>query len=105
MQGSGSASVANANIDQLKIGISGVGTVSIAGTAPRLTAIVRGTSSLDASALAVKDATIGAEGPAQIRLNASNTAKIDARGVSSIDVVGGAACTLTTQGSAVISGC
>jgi hypothetical protein len=105
VQGSGSASVANANIDQLKIGISGVGTVSIAGTAPRLTAIVRGTSSLDASALAVKDATIGAEGPAQIRLNASNTAKIDARGVSSIDVVGGAACTLTTQGSAVISGC
>jgi len=105
VQGSGSASIANANVDQLKVGISGVGTVSIAGIAPKLTAIVRGTSSLDASALAVKDAMVGAEGPAQIRLNASNSAKIDARGVSTVDVAGGAACTVTTQGSAVISGC
>lgn len=105
VQGSGSASVADADVDQLKIGISGVGTVSIAGVAPKLTAIIRGTSSLDASRLSVKDATIGAEGPAQIRLNASNSAKIDARGVSSVEVAGGAACTLTTQGSAVISGC
>jgi hypothetical protein len=92
-------------VDQLKIAISGVGSVSIAGTAPRLTAIVRGTSSLDASALAVKDATVGAEGPAQVRLTATNSAKIDARGVSTVDVSGGAACTVTTQGSAVISGC
>ncbi|QNP44236.1 DUF2807 domain-containing protein [Sphingomonas daechungensis] len=61
--GSGSAAIANANVDQLKVGISGVGTVSLAGTAPKLTAIVRGTSSLDASGLAVKDATVGAEGP------------------------------------------
>jgi hypothetical protein len=105
VQGSGSAAVANANVDQLKVAISGVGTVSIAGTAPKLTAIVRGTSSLDASGLAVKDATIGAEGPAQVRLTASNTAKIDARGVSTVDVAGGAACTVTMQGSAVISGC
>jgi hypothetical protein len=97
--------VANANVDQLKIAISGVGTVSIAGTAPKLTAIVRGTSSLDASALAVKDATVGVEGPAKVSLTASNSAKIDARGVSIVDVAGGAACTVTTQGSAVISGC
>lgn len=105
VQGSGSAAVANANVDQLKVAISGVGTVSIAGTAPRLTAIVRGTSSLDASALAVKDATVGAEGPAQVRLTVTNSAKIDARGVSTVDVAGGAACTVTTEGSAVISGC
>ena len=105
VQGSGAASITNANVDQLKIGISGVGTVSIAGTAPKLTAIVRGTSSLDASALAVKDVTVGAEGPAQVSVNATNSAKIDARCVSTVDVAGGAACTVTTQGSAVISGC
>jgi hypothetical protein len=105
VQGSGSAAIANANVDQLKVAISGVGSVSIAGTAPKLTAIVRGTSSLDASGLAVTDATVGAEGPAQVRLTASNTAKIDARGVSTVDVAGGAACTVTTQGSAMVSGC
>jgi hypothetical protein len=105
VQGSGAAAVANAKVDQMKIAISGVGTVSIAGTAPKLTAIVRGTSSLDASGLAVKDATVGAEGPAQVRVTASNTAKVDARGVSVVDVAGGAACTVKAQGSAVVTGC
>ena len=51
----------------MKVSISGVGTASIAGSAPKLTALVRGTSALDASGLAVKDATVGAEGPAQVR--------------------------------------
>ena len=89
----------------MKINISGVGTVSIAGSAPKLTALVRGTSSLDASRLSVKDATVGAEGPAQVRVTATNSAKVDARGVSSIDVAGGGACTVKAQGSAVITGC
>ncbi|NUS99958.1 MAG: hypothetical protein HOP96_03175 [Sphingomonas sp.] len=105
VQGTGSAAVANAKVDQMKIAISGVGTVSIAGSAPKLTALVRGTSALDASELAVKDATIGAQGPAQVRLNASNSAKIDASGVASVQVEGGGACTVKTEGSAVVSGC
>ncbi len=105
VQGSGSAAIADAKVDQMKVAISGVGTVSIAGAAPKLTALVRGTSALDASSLAVKDVTIGAEGPAQVRLNASNSAKVDARGVSSIEIAGGAACTVKAQGSAVVTGC
>ena len=105
VQGSGSASVADAKVDQMKVSISGVGTVSIAGSAPKLTALVRGTSALDASRLAVKDVTVGAEGPAQVRVNASNSAKVDARGVSSVEVAGGGACTVSAQGSAVITGC
>ena len=105
VQGSGSAAIADAKVDQLKVAISGVGTVSIAGAAPKLTALVRGTSALDASGLAVKDVTVGTEGPAQVRLNASNSAKVDARGVSSVEIAGGAACTVKAQGSAVVTGC
>ena len=105
VQGSGSAAVGDAKVDHLKVTVSGVGTVSIAGSAPKLTALVRGTSSLDASGLAVKDATVGAEGPAQVRVTASNSAKIDARGVASVDVAGGGACTVNSQGSAVVTGC
>jgi hypothetical protein len=60
---------------------------------------------LDASALAVKDVTVGAEGPAQVRVNASGTAKVDARGVASVDIAGGAACTVKAEGSAVVIGC
>lgn len=105
VQGSGSAAIGNAAVDQLEIGISGAGSVILAGTAPKLTAIIRGTSSLDASGLAVKDATVGAEGPSQVRVTASNTAKVDARGVASVEIAGGAACTVKAQGSAVVTGC
>jgi hypothetical protein len=105
VQGSGSAAIGNAAVDQMEIGISGAGTVSIAGKAPKLTAIVRGTSSLDASELAVKDVTVGAEGPSMVRINASSTAKVDARGVASVEIAGGAACTVKAEGSAVVTGC
>lgn len=105
VQGSGSAAVGDTKVDQLDISIAGSGNISIAGASPKLTAIVRGTSSLDASALAVKDVTVGAEGPAQVRLNVSNSAKVDVRGVASVEIAGGPACTVKAQGSAVVTGC
>lgn len=105
VQGSGSAAIGHTDVDQLTIGISGAANASIAGKAPKLTAIVRGTSVLDASGLAAKDVTVGAEGPAQVRINASGTAKVDARGVASIEIAGGAACMVKAEGSAVVTGC
>ena len=105
VQGSGSAAIGNASVDRLDVGLSGAGNATIAGTVPKLTAIVRGSSSLDASGLAVKDATIGAEGPSQVRATASNSAKIDAKGVASVELSGGGACTVNTQGSATVTGC
>ena len=105
VQGSGSAVIGNASVDRLDVGLSGAGNATIAGTVPKLTAIVRGSSSLDASGLAVKDATIGAEGPSQVRATASNSAKIDAKGVAGVELSGGGACTVNTQGSATVTGC
>ena len=105
VQGTGSAAIGEAAVDRLDVGISGAGNVTVAGAAPKLTAIVRGSSTLDASGLAVKDATIGAEGPSQVRATASNSAKVDARGVASVEVSGGGACTVKAQGSATVTGC
>jgi hypothetical protein len=105
VQGSGSAAIGNASVDRLDVGLSGAGNATISGTVPKLTAIVRGSSSLDASGLAVKDATIGAEGPSQVRATASNSAKIDAKGVANVELSGGGACTVNTQGSATVTGC
>ena len=105
VQGSGSVTIGNASVDRLDVGLSGAGNVRVAGTVPKLTAIVRGSSSLDASGLAVKDATIGAEGPSQVRASVSNSAKIDARGVATVELSGGGACTVKTQGSATVTGC
>ena len=105
LQGSGSVAIAKASVDQLKIGLSGSGSASISGSAPRLTAIVRGTSSLDAAGLSVKDAVVGAEGPAVVKVAVSNSAKIDARGTSSVEVSGEPACTVKSEGSATVYGC
>lgn len=105
VQGSGTAAIAAASVDQLKIGISGAGSATIAGVAPKFSAVLRGTSSLDASGLAVKDATLGAEGASEIDATASNSAKVDARGTASVRLSGDPACTVSAQGSAVVSGC
>lgn len=105
LQGSGSAAVGKADVDQLRIGISGSGSATVSGKSTRLTAIVRGTSSLDAASLVAKDALVGAEGPSDVRVVASATAKIDARGASTVAVGGNPACTVKAEGSAVVSGC
>ena len=105
VQGSGSASIGSTDVDQFKVGISGAGNATVAGKAPRLTAIVRGTSKLDAGALTAKDALIGVEGPSDVRVIATATAKIDARGTSTVEIGGNPACTVKAEGSATVTGC
>lgn len=105
VQGSGTAAIGEARVDVLKIGLSGSASATVAGEAPKMTAIVRGTSLLDAGGLRVKDATLGAEGPSKINAAVSNSAKVDARGVAIIDISGGPACTVKAQGSALVTGC
>ena len=105
LQGSGSIAIGDADVDQMKIGISGSGSVTIAGKAPRLSAIVRGTSTLDAAGLTTKDALVGAEGPSEVKLVATATAKVDARGLTNVSVGGNPSCTVKAEGSAVVTGC
>ncbi len=105
IQGSGSARIDSADIDQLKLGISGAGSARLAGRAAKMTATVRGTSSLDADGLSVKDAVIGAEGPAIVRANVTNAAKVDALGLAAVTLAGKPACTVNAKGSASVTGC
>jgi hypothetical protein len=105
VHGSGAVAIGRADVDQLRASVSGTGTAIVGGRAGKLTAIVRGISTLDASGLATKDATIGAEGPATVRANVSNAAKIDGSGVATIALTGGPACTAKLNGSASVSGC
>ena len=105
IEGAGSARVGNLEVDQLKFWAAGTASASFAGSAKSATFLVRGVSSLDAAALAVKDAIIGSEGPATVRVNVSNTAKVDAKGASQVTLDGAPACTVTAAGSATVSGC
>lgn len=105
IQGSGSAEIGAAEVDQLKIGISGAASARLAGAAPKVTAIVRGNSVLDAAALSAKDATIGVEGPSSLTMTVANEAQVDAKGLATVQLNGGPACTVKAQGSASVAGC
>jgi hypothetical protein len=105
VQGSGAASVGAAEVDQLKVAISGTAAVSLAGTALRLTATVNGVSTLEAAGLTSKDATIAASGPATVRATVTGTAKVNAQGAASVEFGGSPACTVAAEGSASVTGC
>lgn len=105
VQGAGTASIGAVAVDQLKVALSGTASASIAGSAPKLTAIVRGISTLDAPGLTTKDATIGAQGPATVRLTVTETAKVDAQGAAAVALTGNPACIVKAVGSATVNGC
>jgi hypothetical protein len=105
VQGSGALSIAAADVDQLRVAMSGAGSATLAGRAGKLTAVVRGISSLDAGRLVAKDATIGAQGPATIAANVTNEASIDGSGVATITLGGNPACITKLVGSSSVSGC
>jgi hypothetical protein len=104
-QGSGSASIGRADVDQLNVSVVGTASATLTGRAGKMTAVVRGISSLDAAELAAKDATIGAEGAATVKANVSNSATVDGNGPATIQLTGSPACTLRVSGSTSVNGC
>ncbi|MBA2635597.1 MAG: DUF2807 domain-containing protein [Sphingomonas sp.] len=105
MQGSATAEIGGIAVDTLKLGLSGTASAVVGGKSAIVAAIVRGASALDGSALTAKNATLGAEGAALIKLRATDTAKISAQGPATVQIDGGAACTIKAGGSAEVTGC
>ncbi|HET7575038.1 MAG TPA: DUF2807 domain-containing protein [Sphingomicrobium sp.] len=105
VQGSGAGEIGQANIDQLNVSVVGTASAKLAGQAAKMTAVIRGVSTLDAAALSTKDATLGADGAATIAANVSNSATVDASGPATVRLSGGPSCTLRVSGSASVSGC
>jgi hypothetical protein len=104
-QGAGRADIGQVEVDRLVVALSGTVTSRVAGKALKLTAIVRGASSLDASALSAREGLLSAQGPAQIAASLTETARVDASGVAQVSVAGRPACTVKLLGSASVSGC
>lgn len=105
IQGAGSIAIGSLTVDRLRAGISGSGMAVVGGSAAEVKAIVRGTSTFDGSGLTARNATVGAEGNAVIKLTATDTAKVDALGIATVELGGRPACLLRAVGSAVVSGC
>ncbi len=105
IQGSGSVSVGKVAVDRLRVGITGTGSSTVGGNAADASVIVRGTGSMDGTYLIARNATIGAEGSSEVKINATGTAKIDVAGTSSVLIGGQPSCTVRASGSAVVNGC
>lgn len=104
-QGSGMIGIDHADVDQLKVGISGTAAATLGGTAGKLTAFMRGATSLDASSMTIKDAALNADGAATIKARITNSATVNGSGPATITIAGGPACTLRLAGSATVTGC
>lgn len=105
VQGSGGAAIGRADVDQLSVALAGTASAVIAGRAGKMTAVVRGISSLDAAGLAAKDASIGAEGAATVKALVTNAVTIDGSGPATVMLSGRPSCTVRVSGSASVSGC
>lgn len=104
-QGSGSARIGDVQVDQLSVNVIGSANAALGGSTKKLTVIVRGISSIDATQLTAADATIGAEGTATIDANIANSATVSASGNATIRLAGRPSCTVKANGSASITGC
>jgi hypothetical protein len=105
VQGSGAGEIGQADVDQLSVTVMGSANARLAGEAGKPTAVIRGISSLDASALSAKDAILGADGSATIAADVGNSVTVDASGPATVRLSGSPACTLRVSGSASVSGC
>lgn len=105
VQGSGLATIGEVDVDQLSVNLGGTTSARLAGRAAKMTAVVRGISSLDAAGLKVTDAVLGAEGAATVKADVRNAAKVDGSGPATVILSGRPACTLRISGSVSVSGC
>lgn len=105
IQGAGTASIGEVAVDRLTTGIAGAGSARLGGKTLKFSALVRGTSALDASGLEARDAVIGADGPATVQASATGTATVTARGLATVTLAGSPACKVVAEGSATVSGC
>jgi hypothetical protein len=105
VQGSGLTEIAKVDVDQLGVSIAGTASARLAGRSAKLTAVVRGISSLDAANLATRDATLAADGAATIAGNVGNAVTVDAIGPVTVRLAGRPSCTLRVRGSGSVSGC
>jgi Putative auto-transporter adhesin, head GIN domain len=105
IQGSGAGEVGNAAIDQMSVSLEGTANAKLAGKAGKVTALVRGVSTLDAAKLTTPSADFSVDGTATVDANVTDTAKVNGWGPATVRLSGRPACNLKVQGSTTVSGC
>jgi hypothetical protein len=105
VEGSGATEIGNVAADQLNVTLEGTASAKLAGQAKKVTALVRGVSTLNASGLTTPVAAISADGTATIDADVTDAARVDGWGSATIRLSGHPSCTVKTNGSTTVSGC
>lgn len=105
VQGSGVSAIGNAAVDQLTVSLEGTANAKVGGKVGKMTALVRGMSTLDAARLTTPSADLSIDGTATVDANVTDTAKVNGWGPATVRLTGRPACNLKVQGSATVSGC
>jgi hypothetical protein len=105
IQGSGAGEIGNVAADQLTVALEGTANVRLGGKSGKLTALVRGTSALDAAQLNTPNADLSVDGTATVDAHVTDTARVNGWGPATVRLAGRPACTLKVSGSASVSGC
>lgn len=103
--GAGTTDIGQVSVDQLSLNLGGNAAARLSGKSKKLTAILKGLSSIDMSGLEVSDAVFGAEGPSTVRATVTKAVEIDGKGTASFVLAGRPSCTLKVQGSVSVTGC
>jgi len=105
VEGSGATEIRDASADQLTVTLEGSANARLAGRARKVTALVRGVSSLDASKLTTPDAAISTDGTATVDANVTDSVRVDGWGAATIRFSGQPSCSVKTAGSTSVTGC
>jgi hypothetical protein len=103
LSGSGSLSVGSADADTLIVSSVGSGAIRVAGKAKQLRLAAEGSGNFDGRRLVAEDAQIVAGTSGAIIVGAARTAKVAARGLGPVEILGSPACTLSGQAAAMVS--
>ena len=105
VEGSGASEIGSVAADQMNVTLEGTASAKLGGRAGKLTALVRGLSSLDAKGMTTPNAAISADGTATVDANVTDTARIDGWGTATIRLTCHPSCTVKVSGSVSVSGC
>lgn len=101
--GNGDISVAEADLDQLSLGVAGAGRASLSGRAGVVAVRVTGPGVVAAQGLRARQAVVSNDGPGNVALTAEVTARVTASGSGDVTVAGKAACNVENRGTGRVS--
>jgi hypothetical protein len=103
VSGSGQLTIARLETQTATMTLSGPGELTAAGRADHVNAVVSGVGSLEIQKLMVRDGTMRMSGTGSIDAHATGAIDATVSGIGSIDIAGGAHCTIHKSGLGDVS--